>query len=147
MYSDHIISIEDHLTWFQNMKKDNRNNVKLFVYEDRPIGVVNFTNIDQKNCTCYWGFYIGEKNSPPRSGTVLGLLALEYIFEEHFIRKLYAEVLDCNKISINYHKKFGFVEEGRFVEHVLKNNQYMDVISLALFKDKWLDIKQKLIEG
>jgi UDP-4-amino-4,6-dideoxy-N-acetyl-beta-L-altrosamine N-acetyltransferase len=147
MYSDHIISTKDHFKWYKSLNKDDSKFVKLLVCEGKPIGVVNFTDIDKRNSICYWGFYIGEKNSPPRSGTIMGLLALEYIFEKVAIRKLCAEVLGFNSTSINYHKKLGFVEEGCFGKHVFKNGEYMDVFLFALFKDKWLEIKQKLIEG
>lgn len=147
MYSDHIISFKDHQKWFKTLIKDNSNLAKILVYEKNPIGFVNFTNIDKRNNNCYWGFYIGERNCPRGSGTVMGLLSLEYIFEKISIRKLCAEVLDFNTVSINYHKKFGFVEEGRFIKHVIKNGKYIDVISMALFQDRWKERKQKIIEG
>ncbi|MET3698888.1 UDP-4-amino-4,6-dideoxy-N-acetyl-beta-L-altrosamine N-acetyltransferase [Bacillus oleivorans] len=147
MYSDDYITFEDHVNWFKNIKKDTSKIAKLLMYDGNPIGFVQFTNIDERNSKCYWGFYIGEKNAPPGSGTALGLLALHYIFEEFPIRKLCAEVLDFNTVSLNYHKKFGFIEEGRFIKHVFKNDRYVDVISMALFKDKWSERKQILTEG
>ncbi|WP_243354228.1 UDP-4-amino-4,6-dideoxy-N-acetyl-beta-L-altrosamine N-acetyltransferase [Bacillus litorisediminis] len=147
MYSDEIISFEDHINWFRNLINDSSKIAKVLLYDGRPVGYVHFTNIDNRNGKCYWGFYIGESNAPRGSGTALGLLALDYIFEEVSIRKLCAEVLAFNTISIHYHKKFGFVEEGRFTQHVLKCRQYIDVISMALFKDQWLEKKQELTEG
>ncbi len=144
MYSDHIISTAEHQRWFKKVKNDESTIAKLFVYEEKPIGFVNFTKIDRKNNTCYWGFYIGEKHRPPHSGTVMGLLALEFIFEKYGIRKVCAEVLDFNTTSINYHKKLGFQEEGRLVKHILKNNCYIDIIAMALFSEHWLDHKEKL---
>lgn len=145
MYNDHKITMLEHEKWFEKVKKNSTTLVKLLQYENRPIGLVTFSNIDSKNNKCYWGFYIGEQNAPRGSGTIMGLLGLEFIFERVGIRKLCAEIVDFNEISFNYHKKLGFEEEGRFIKHVLKNGNYIDVISMALFCDKWKGVKKKLL--
>lgn len=146
MFVERVITEEEHNTWFENMKKGNKIIAKLLLLKGKPIGFVNFTDIDHKNNKCYWGFYIGDKEAPKGSGTIMAFLALNYIFEEFSLRKLCAEVLEFNKISINYHKKLGFVEEGRLKKHIFKNNQYIDVIIMALFRENWGIIKEQLLK-
>lgn len=146
MYTDHIITIKEHYVWFKKIKDDKDTIAKLLSFNEKPIGQVNFTQIDKKNNTCYWGFYIGDKNAQRGSGTALGILALEYMFEVKSIRKLCAEVLDFNIPSLHFHKKLGFTEEGRLVKHVLKNNHYIDVIPMGLFQENWLKEKKKLLD-
>lgn len=82
MYEDHQITIDEHLKWYEKLVVDDTKVARLLTYEEKPIGFVNFTKIDKMDRTCYWGFYIGEKQSVKRAGTVLGLLALDYIFEK-----------------------------------------------------------------
>ena len=89
------------------------------------------------NLTCDWGFYIGEQTAPKGLGTVLGYKALEYIFEQLKMRKVCAEVLDYNEASIHFHKKLGFIEEGRLQEHVFKDGAYHDVILMGMFAENW----------
>lgn len=143
MYTDHIISMEEHRTWFERNKQNKDVANMIYEYKEQPIGVVNVTNIDKCNNKCYWGFYLREVDVPSGS-TIMGYLALSYIFEVLDIRKLCAEVFAFNIPSIKFHKKLGFVEEGRFVKHVFKNNTYEDVIAMALFNEDWMKIKSKL---
>jgi UDP-4-amino-4,6-dideoxy-N-acetyl-beta-L-altrosamine N-acetyltransferase len=137
MNSDEIITIEQHNRWFELYKNDSTKIAKLCLYQNKPIGFIQFTNINKKHGTCEWGFYIGEKTAPRGSGTVMGILTLDYLFNVLKMRKLNAYVLEFNLISLNYHKKFGFVEEGRLKKQILKNNQYADLVLLGLFKESW----------
>jgi UDP-4-amino-4,6-dideoxy-N-acetyl-beta-L-altrosamine N-acetyltransferase len=146
MYTNEIISREEHLKWFEQLQGSAKFIVKILYYDTKPIGLVNFSQFDLKNSKCYWGFYIGEEDAPRGSGSILAYLALGYIFETKGIRKLCAEVLDSNNKSLEFHRKIGFVEEGRFVKHVVKNGEYLDVIAMAIFNNEWLEIiKMKLI--
>ncbi|MFG6150047.1 UDP-2,4-diacetamido-2,4,6-trideoxy-beta-L-altropyranose hydrolase [Halobacillus sp. B23F22_1] len=147
MYTDHKITLEEHRKWFEGVKRDASTIIKLLYYKKAPIGLVNFSKIDRSNSKCFWGFYIGEESAPKGSGTVLGLLALEFIFEHEGMHKVCAEVLVSNQRSMQFHKKLGFREEGRFIKHTLKNGQYMDVIPMAHFKDIWPEAKKTLIHS
>jgi UDP-4-amino-4,6-dideoxy-N-acetyl-beta-L-altrosamine N-acetyltransferase len=82
------------------MKRDKNKIVKIFIYKDTPIGQFN-VNVDHQKDRCSWGFFIGEAHTPYKSGTIMGYLALEYIFENIRIRKTCAEVLAYNSASIN----------------------------------------------
>lgn len=144
MYTDHIISIQEHKAWFEVAQLDKNSRYMIFELQGRPIGFVSFTNVDQKNNKCYWAFYIGEEDIPPGTGAFMEFFAIEYAFEVLKIRKLCCEVFVFNSSVIKLHNKFGFTEEGRFVKHILKNNTYEDVISLALFNNAWGNISNRL---
>ncbi|CAM4389563.1 UDP-4-amino-4,6-dideoxy-N-acetyl-beta-L-altrosamine N-acetyltransferase [Paenibacillus alkaliterrae] len=145
MYHDEVITLEQHQKWFNKLKQNDRTLVKVFALDDRLLGVVNFTEIDYKNEKCSWGFYIGEKGAPKGSGTILGFLALQFIFEQVQVRKVCAEIISHNEKSIYFHRKLGFQEEGILKEHVRKNDEYLDVILMALFYQQWR-VKKHSIE-
>lgn len=144
MYTDHVINLDEHLTWYERIKDDKTCIYLICEYQHKPIGLIYFTEIDKNNSKCYWGFYLGELEIPLGSGSVLGFLSMEYIYEIIAIRKVCSEVLAFNEKSLNLHKKLLFQEEGIFRKHIYKNNEYQDVICLALFKDIWLENKDKL---
>lgn len=144
MYTDHIITAEEHEAWFKKIKNSDDVIYLIFEYRNRPVGVINITSIDKRNKKCYWGFYLGERDLPGGIGAIMEFMALEYIFEKLAMRKLSCEVFVFNQPVVKLHTKFGFVEEGRFIQHVLKNENYEDVVSLALFKVDWLNLKNKL---
>lgn len=145
MYTDHPISLEEHENWYNNMKQDDSTIVLLLFQKDRPLGLVNFSKISKEDSRCYWGFYIGEETAPKGSGTIMGILALDKIFNEVGVRKVCAEVIETNIGSFHYHKKLGFETEGRFVKHVWKDNGYLDVIPMALFANKWATVRRQLL--
>lgn len=146
MFSDHIITMEEHVAWFEGTQRDDKIIVLVLEYLNEPIGVVNITDIDHKNNKCTWGFYLGETNTPRNSALVMGYLSLEYIFEVLKIRKLCGEVFAFNSKSAHFHERLGFYTEGRLIKHVLKNGNYEDVICMALFKSVWTNDKEKLAE-
>ena len=144
MYTDHIITMDEHRAWFERIKQDQSVIYKIFEFRDHPVGVVCFTNIDKRNNKCYWGFYLGATDVPRGSGAVMEFLAIEHAFEEMNIRKLCCEIFAFNSNVIKLHKKFGFIEDGHFAKHVLKNDEYKDVISMALFNERWSENKAKM---
>lgn len=146
MYTDHVISMDEHTTWFKRVKNVPTNKHMIFTYKEKPMGVVNITQIDHENSKCYWGFYLGYVGATQWSGggLAMGYCGLKYIFEVLSIRKLCSEVFTFNIASVQYHKKLGFIEEGCLKKHILKHGIFQDILCLALFKDNWLDNKNNI---
>lgn len=144
MYSDHMITPDEHRAWFGRNLQAEFPATLIFEFRGVPVGLKSFSRIDRYNNRCSWGFYLGETALPRGCGTAMGLLALEYIFEQQNFHKLCAEAFAFNTESINYHTRLGFSEEGRFVKHHMKNGRYEDIISFALFKEDWLNNKPAL---
>ncbi|EIW20925.1 MULTISPECIES: UDP-4-amino-4,6-dideoxy-N-acetyl-beta-L-altrosamine N-acetyltransferase [Pelosinus] len=144
MFNDEVISLEEHVAWFTRVTQEQKSHHLIFEYCNQPIGVVNITQVDCKNETCYWGFYIGNSLTPSGSGLAMGFYGLNYIFSELRMRKLCGEVLDFNIPSVNYHITLGFIKEGQLRKHVCKNGNFEDVICLGIFKEEWQNIKQNI---
>ena len=145
MYTNHFISLEEHLNWFAKASiRDNEKHL-IFEYYDRPSGVVNVTDINRSHRRCNWGFYIGDEKAPRGSATVMGTLALEFMFESVAINKIVGEVFAFNEASLKYHLRLGFVEEGRLSQHIARNGKFEDIITLAHFADQWRATKQALM--
>ncbi|MCJ7841375.1 UDP-4-amino-4,6-dideoxy-N-acetyl-beta-L-altrosamine N-acetyltransferase [Lederbergia sp. NSJ-179] len=149
MYHDEKIEMEEHQKWFDNIQANSSRIVNIFYFDGQPLGLVQI-DINEKNHTAKWGFYIGEPDAPRGMGKIMGYLAIEYIFETLAIRKLCAEVMAINPKSIHYHQKLGFHVEGILKEHVPKGNRFVDVFLLALFSKDWERQREdvlKQIEG
>jgi UDP-4-amino-4,6-dideoxy-N-acetyl-beta-L-altrosamine N-acetyltransferase len=143
MFSDHIITLNEHHAWFSRLSQQDSVHL-VFEYQKSPWGLVCLTDIDNRNNKCDWGFYLGELNLPKNSGLIMGVLGLEYIFEKKNIRKLCSQTFAFNTSGVNFHQRLGFVKEGLLKKHVLKNGNYEDVISFALFADEWHQNRDKL---
>jgi UDP-4-amino-4,6-dideoxy-N-acetyl-beta-L-altrosamine N-acetyltransferase len=142
MYNDEIISLEAHTAWFTTQEQNGYH--LIFEYCSQPIGVVNITQVDQKNQKCYWGFYIGELGTPTGSGLAMGFYALNYIFSELHMHKLCSEAFAFNIPSVNYHLALGFIKEGQFRNHILKDGNFEDIVCLGILKEEWQDSRHKI---
>jgi UDP-4-amino-4,6-dideoxy-N-acetyl-beta-L-altrosamine N-acetyltransferase len=146
MYGDHIIGLDEHRAWFSRLEKNPDAVYQLFEFQLNPVGMVYFSDIDRKSDKCFFGFYLGVENLPHGTGTVMGVLGMEYAFKTLNIRKLCGEAFRFNTASTNFFQRLGFAEEGHFVRHVLKDDKYEDVISFALFREDWQAKRGKLEE-
>jgi UDP-4-amino-4,6-dideoxy-N-acetyl-beta-L-altrosamine N-acetyltransferase len=139
MYNDHLISQEEHEAWFTRALVEKSAAYLIFLYEARPIGFISFTNISSIHRRCYWAFYLGEVDVQRGCGSVMEFFALDYAFLTLKIRKLCCEVFVFNPGVIKLHGKFGFRQEGLFVEHYKKNKDYEDIVCLSKFASSWVD--------
>lgn len=144
MYTSHLITAVEHKAWFERLARDG--DAFAFVFEDhgRPLGIVNLNHLDWRNKRCHWGFYLGETDAPPGSGTRMAYLALTQVFDVLMLNKVIGEAFSFNAASIAYHKKLGFAQEGHLAEHVLKDGSYLDILSFALLSRDWPRVKAEL---
>lgn len=144
MYTDHVISREEHHAWFDRVSREKKTRHLIFEYAAVPIGVVNVVDINTAANRCTWGFYVGAESAPRGVGSTLGFCALEYLFETCGFRKVIGEALATNEASIRFHRRLGFVEEGRLIEHVGRSGGFIDVITFAIFDRDWSRLKSSL---
>lgn len=142
MYNDYVIAQQEHDNWFSHALFDKSASYFIFLHEERPIGFISFTNINNLHGRAYWAFYLGETDVPRVSGSAMEFFALDYVFLILKIRKLCCEVFTFNGGVIKLHEKFGFVHEGKFIEHYLKNGKYEDIVCLAKFGASWVDERE-----
>ncbi|MCY7918169.1 UDP-4-amino-4,6-dideoxy-N-acetyl-beta-L-altrosamine N-acetyltransferase [Bacillus vallismortis] len=146
MYNDQIITEKQHHQWFKNLNSSKTEHYFIFTIDQTDTGFVSFKDVDHHNHHCYWGFYIGEAQSPKGSGSVMGFLALEWAFQQLEVEKVYGEVLSNNEKSLSYHQSLGFRKEGHFRNHIVRKNKYLDVIRYGLLKEEWIAEKPKVLK-
>ncbi len=137
MYKDNIISFDEHQAWYDRIEMDKTKIYLIFSYKDQPAGLIYFTEINDVDSNCIWGFYLGEHDIPKGSGTVMGYLAMKYIFEQKGIRKVSGEVLGFNEPSRKFFARLGFTEEGIKRKHILRDDKYIDVYLFSLLANEW----------
>lgn len=103
----HLITLEEHHTWFERTKTSSRCRCMLFYDDSLPIGAGTFTEIDGSARSARWGFYTAP-GAPKGTGTRLCTALLNYAFDELPIDSLYGVVLMTNQPSVRLHEKLGF---------------------------------------
>jgi UDP-4-amino-4,6-dideoxy-N-acetyl-beta-L-altrosamine N-acetyltransferase len=137
MFTDHEISMAEHLAWWEKTRRDPAKKVYLFIFENQPVGVVNYYDIDAVRGACRWGFYLNNERIRDAAHRLKIWLALEKEAIEHAFDVLGCKIIYCETFGFNQqvlqiHRKFGFKE----VESVLrkKNGREEQVIVMALEK-------------
>ncbi|HIQ50775.1 MAG TPA: UDP-4-amino-4,6-dideoxy-N-acetyl-beta-L-altrosamine N-acetyltransferase [Nautiliaceae bacterium] len=120
MYNQKEISLDSHLNFIESLKS-SKNKIYFLVKMDKEyIGVIDFTNIDYKNKSTYFGLYSNPYSKVPGIGRILEKIAIDYAFNTLNMNALKLEVFEDNKIVINLHKKFNFKQTG---EKIVNNKK------------------------
>lgn len=81
-------------------------------------------------------------------GAFMGLTFMNLLFSQYPIRKIYVDIYDFNKESLQSNLEAGFVEEGRLKEYRYFANQYHDLHVLSMerkvFEEKYTKKMQDL---
>jgi UDP-4-amino-4,6-dideoxy-N-acetyl-beta-L-altrosamine N-acetyltransferase len=136
MFTDHLITREEHDRWFDHVQKDPSAACFVFECNGKPVGIANFTGLDADK-KCSWGFYLGETDVPSGSGSALARRALQYAFDKLGVEKIVGEVFAFNERSIKLHKKCGFEMMETLRSYKIKNGQPQDVIRFQLTRQAW----------
>lgn len=151
MYTNHVITLDEHYAWFQRVSGSATDQYFIFTLGRRDVGVVAFNGINREHSRAFWAFYLGETDVPRGTGSAMEYLALEHAFGVLELNKLACEVIDFNEAVVRMHKRFGFVEEGRFADEVLRDGDYRAVVRLAHFRQRWEaqrdEMRQRIFGG
>lgn len=145
MYTHHVIQWEEHVAWFERASKDTTRRDLIYCANDRPCGVVCFTELNNASRSGFWGFY-SDPAAPPVTGIAMEYLALNMAFSELNLHKLNCEVLDINPAVVNMHKKVGFIIEGTFREVHFNGEGYCDIIRFGMLAHEWIDGHREKLE-
>ena len=115
--------------------------------EDKPIGFLFSYNFNTNDRITYATIYVEKEYRRTYAAAVAGTLFCDYLFSFYDLRKIYAIVYDYNDASKDFLTHGGFVEEGRLKEHRYYNGRYYDMLTLALYRDKFYEKMAKLIKA
>jgi ribosomal-protein-alanine N-acetyltransferase len=104
---------------------------------ETPIGSVSLKNISKMMRYGEIGYMIGEKFQGRGVGTAAVKLALEKIFNETDLRRIFAYVHDENAPSRRLLEKLGFKNEGLLREHYLILGKPADEVVYGLLRTEW----------
>ncbi|WP_341798956.1 UDP-2,4-diacetamido-2,4,6-trideoxy-beta-L-altropyranose hydrolase [Rhizobium tumorigenes] len=136
MFSQEIISLHDHVSWYERVKNDPLKRLLIFETAAQPRGFVNF-KIDATGVGASWGFYKGPEMAKG-TGYLMGRAALAHGFEQLGLQTISAEVLEGNHVSARLHKALGFRQGALKLDAYEINGSYVNVVCFTLSKTDWL---------
>ncbi len=135
MYTQHKISMAEHLKWFSLVDKDSSRNPMIYEKQGVPVGFASFS-LTVCEATADWGFYIAP-DAPKGAGRQLGTAALNYAFGELSLHKVCGQAIEYNDRSIRYHKSLGFKQEGLLREQYFDGKNHHAIVCFGMLRHEW----------
>lgn len=131
------ITEEMHSNWLQRLKEGQTDYAYIVFNEHQPIGCAYFRNINNIHKTAEVGIFITVATEIKGIGSLVMPKINEIGFKVLQLEKIYLEVLDTNTRAMKLYKKFGYEIEGVLKSHIVKSNNRLNIILMALLKDDW----------
>lgn len=132
LYLPYPYAIEDALSWIKHHRKHFIANTSYeFAITDKEsgelYGAIALTNNQQFNHgeLAYW---VGEEYWGNGYATEAAQAILQFAFEEKKYHKVFARYFRSNIASGRVIEKLGMKKEGVLIDHVRKENQYVDLV-------------------
>ena len=138
MYTDHVISAEEHVAWLARAATSDAIQIHGVFLDGALIGAANFTSLDHAHKRSDWAFYLGEAARGKGVGSEVEYLMLERFFIDMAYHKLNCEVLETNTPVIRLHKKFGFQTEGVRRNHIIRDGRPVSAELLGMTREEWM---------
>lgn len=135
MFTDHLISNDEHLSFLQNLKGNTKMFCWLIKNNSGYIGVLNLHQVDFKNKNSYFGLYTNPDSRRIGESAMLFKIIIDLAFNKFKLHTLRGDTIEGNPI-LYVHEKFGFATEGRLKELILKEDGWKDVIITALINKR-----------
>lgn len=143
MLNQDIISREEHFKWLEGLKRREDWKFWVIFVNKIPIGSIYLQNINYRELTSEWGFYIGEESYRGKglSKCILFNL-LKIFFDKMKFKTLFTKILPNNTVALNLYKKFKFKEIDKLP---FKNKK--EVILLKFSREDWEQFREEFYNG
>lgn len=111
MYNEDIISEYNHLKFIDGLKDSNKQYF-MVCYQEKIIGVINFTEILPEECSAVFGIYANMHEKVPGIGSILMEAALSFFDNVLLFSTLTLEVFKSNERAFKLYENFGFLVEN-----------------------------------
>jgi UDP-4-amino-4,6-dideoxy-N-acetyl-beta-L-altrosamine N-acetyltransferase len=138
MYSDHLITAEEHARFIATALTDPGRHYWIVEFDGAPVGLAGLVDISAQNRKATLVHYLADASVRGKGlGAFVEIWLLDKTFRELKLNKLSCEVLLENEGAWRLHEGFGFTREALFRAHVWKAGAPCDVVGLGMLAAEW----------
>lgn len=141
MFTQHEITLIEHLQWFKKNIQDSSRRLLIVQEDSIPIGYVQFNNV-QIGGEADWGFYL-RPNVANGTGWKLGSAALEHAFIDLKLNKVCGQAIESNYKSIRFHERLGFKRDKERIYFKEVVNELKNIVCFEIHFDEWKSLNLK----
>lgn len=131
------ITMQQHLSWWNQIKQNNKQIRLIFECDGVPIGFTKFYDIDTTNQNCVLGADIHKQYRGNGYAKFMWTLMLQKCFDELNLQRVSLTTAEYNTKAISIYTRLGFREEGKFEHSLLRNDQFFDQLLMRMLKSEW----------
>lgn len=139
MFTQHKISLDEHRNWFAKAKQDASRCLLIVEEAKQALGYVQFSKIEEGG-VADWGFY-ARPDALKGNGRKLGVVALNHAFDSLKLHKVCGQAIASNQVSIAFHQRLGFIQEGVLIDQQRINRAYHSLHCFGLLSTDWKNKK------
>lgn len=146
LFSQELITAEQHIKYYNDVIKTGKciqYIIEINGDDTKKIGTVFLKNIDYNSKKAEYGIFIGEEGF---RGMGYAKIATRLILAQGFnvlqLNRVYLMVLADNFSAIRLYESAGFRYEGTMKEAYLRDNEYVDVVIMAILRENWEALKE-----
>lgn len=104
------------------------------------LGTISLKNISLQNRNAEYAIVLRRKAIGRGIAAEATSLILRQAFVKLKLHRVYLNVFSDNARAIRFYEKFGFVREGSFRQHIIKNENGMhDLVWYSILKDEFIE--------
>ena len=107
--------------------------------QDEYLGTVSLKNIDDTDKTAEYAIALRKK----AHGTGISTAATDHIlavaFNELGLNRVYLNVMGDNMRAVSFYRKYGFIFEGTFRQHICVRDIYHDLSWFSMLKNEYVE--------
>jgi RimJ/RimL family protein N-acetyltransferase len=123
------ITLNQHLSWWEKISKDNSQKRKIFEINSERVGFTKFYNIDFTNRNCILGADIHKNFRGKGYAKFMWSLMLDYC-KEIGLHRVSLTTAEYNLIGQRVYKNLGFIEEGKLISSLYRDEKFFDQICM-----------------
>jgi RimJ/RimL family protein N-acetyltransferase len=135
IFTSEPITVESQMEWFNSPRENRLDYVICLKDSKKPVGTVNFTNVDMENLKAEAGKLLGEKSARGKGLAKEAFTVwISFGFRELGFNRIYIRTMVSNTVNIQLNKKLGFIEEGVLREDYRTEDGFADVLIMSILK-------------
>ena len=139
MNTDPVLTMESQKEWLASVRDDITKRHWLIEVDGEGAGVIQLIDIDWKNKTTSWGYYVGEKRlRSMKLALSLEMSLYDYVFDALGFEEIHNEAFSLNEGVIKLHQLCGNEIVKVVPGEVEKDGIKYDITHMSLTSDKWI---------
>lgn len=131
--------------WIKSRMDSEFHDIFMIKENGKNIGYVHDYDFDERNGHCKIAVFIEKNHRAYGLGGLASVMFMEFLFAQYSIRKIYIDIYEYNKESLDSNLKAGFEKEGFLKDYRYYAGKYYGMYILSMTREKYENTLRRLV--